>query len=68
MTLTLADALASGRLPEFIAQAERDGRGLADGAEFDALVGRVIKAPPTSRSNIPFTRSRWFTRNANSLR
>ena len=51
-TLTLAEALASDRLDEFAAQAEGDGYGTADRAQFDALM-RVTAPPPedqTSRS------------------
>ena len=50
--LTLAKALAEGRLEEFAAQAEADGVGPADRAQFDALV-KVTAPPPegqTSRS------------------
>lgn len=53
--LSLAEALASGRLEDFIAQAEADGIGPADRAEFDALVGRVTAPLPegqTSRSPV----------------
>ena len=51
--LSLADALASDRLEDFIAQAEADGIGPADRAQFDALMGRVTAPLPegqTSRS------------------
>lgn len=51
--LSLSEALASGRLAEFIQQAEAEGVGPADCAQFDALVGRVIAPQPedqTSRS------------------
>lgn len=51
--LSLADALASDRLNDFIAQAEADGIGPADRAQFDALLGRVTEPQPegqTSRS------------------
>ena len=44
-TLTLSDALKSGRLADFAAQAEAEGVGPADRSQFDALVGRVT-APP----------------------
>lgn len=43
--ISLATALASGDLEPFIAQAEADGIGPADRAQFDGLLGRVIKAP-----------------------
>lgn len=51
--LSLGDALARGRLADFISQAENDGIGPADRSHFDALLGAVT-APPregqTSRS------------------
>ena len=51
--LSLADALASDRLEEFIMQAEAEGLSV-DQIEFDARLGELIKAPPqedqTSRS------------------
>jgi len=52
--LSLSEALGSGRLEDFIAQAEADGIGPADRAQFDALVGRVTAPLPedqTSRSS-----------------
>ena len=51
--LSLADALASGRLDQFAEQAEADGIGPADRDQFDKLVGRVTAPRPegqTSRS------------------
>jgi hypothetical protein len=51
--ITLAKALAENRLPEFIEQAEAQGIGPADRAQFEALVGRVTAPQPedqTSRS------------------
>lgn len=36
--LTLAEAIAAGRLDDFAAQAEADGVGPADRAQFDAMV------------------------------
>lgn len=51
--LSLADALASGRLSDFAAQAEAEGIGPADRAQFDAMVGRITAPQPegqTSRS------------------
>ena len=51
--LTLSEALASGRLDEFAAQAEADGVGPADRAQFEALVGTLTAPQPedqTSRS------------------
>lgn len=55
--LTLNEALRTHRLDDFIAQAEADGVANAVQAEFDALLGRVVKAPlparRTSRSPAP---------------
>lgn len=52
--LPLSQALAEGRLEDFIAQAEAAGIGCADPAAFDRIIERLIKAPPregqTSRS------------------
>jgi hypothetical protein len=51
--LSLAAALTSGRLADFTAQAEAEGIGPADRAQFDALLGRVTAPQPegqTSRS------------------
>lgn len=39
--LTLSQALSRGCLEDFVTQAEADGIGPADRAQFDALVGRV---------------------------
>lgn len=53
--LTLAQALSEGRLQDFAEQAEADGIGPADRAQFDALVGRVTAPLPegqTSRSPV----------------
>ena len=53
MGLSLAEALANGRLGEFVAQAEAEGVGPADRAQFEALVGHVTVPQPegqTSRS------------------
>ena len=50
MTLTLADALAQNRLPEFIAQAEANGVGPADRAQFDSMVGRITAPPPEGQT------------------
>ncbi len=52
-TLTLSEALASNRLPDFIAQAEADGIGPADRSQFEALMGRITapqREGQTSRS------------------
>lgn len=57
--ITLADALASGRLNEFVQQAEAEGIGPADRAQFEAMVGRVTAPPPegqTSRLPVPGSR------------
>lgn len=51
--ISLSDALASSRLDDFIAQAEADGVGPADRAQFEAILGRVTAPRPedqTSRS------------------
>jgi len=52
--LTLAEALKTGRLQEFIAQEEARGVGPIDRAEFDALLKKSATAPQskdrTSRS------------------
>lgn len=50
--ITLAEAIAEGRLDEFAAQAEEQGIGPADRSQFNALM-RVTAPPPedqTSRS------------------
>jgi len=51
--LSLSEALASGRLSDFIDQAEADGIGPADRAQFEAMVGCITAPQPedqTSRS------------------
>jgi hypothetical protein len=51
--LSLADALASNRLSDFSDQAEADGVGPADRAQFERMLGRVTAPQPegqTSRS------------------
>lgn len=51
--LTLSQALSEGRLSDFVDQAEADGIGPADRAQFEAMVGRVTAPQPedqTSRS------------------
>jgi hypothetical protein len=53
--MTLSEALETGRLSEFAAQAEAAGIGPADETQFDALVGRVTAPLPegqTSRSPV----------------
>ena len=49
-TLTLSEALKAGKLGEFAAQAEADGIGPADCAQFDALVGRVTAPLPEGQT------------------
>ena len=51
--LPLSKALEEGRLEEFIQQAEANGIGPADRAQFEKMVGRVTAPQPedqTSRS------------------
>ena len=49
--LSLAVALASGRLDDFAKQAEADGIGPADRSQFDALVGRVTAPLPEGQTS-----------------
>lgn len=52
--LSLGEALASGRLADFVDQAEAEGIGPADRSQFDALLGAVTAPQPedqTSRSH-----------------
>lgn len=49
--LSLAEAIATNRLGDFAAQAEADGIGPADRAEFDALVGRVTAPLPEGQTS-----------------
>ena len=50
--LTLNEALRLNRLADFIAQAEAQGVAAADEAEFERLLGRVVKAPqPSGRTS-----------------
>lgn len=55
--MTLAEALSSGRLDEFIAQEEARGVGPADKAGLDRALAALIKQPQsedrTSRSASP---------------
>lgn len=44
--LTLREAIATDRLQDFAAQAEAEGVGPAPAGAFDALLSRIIKAPP----------------------
>ncbi|MFZ0207810.1 MAG: hypothetical protein WAL59_17195 [Roseiarcus sp.] len=48
-------------MDEFIAQEEARGIGPIDRADFDAVLGKVVKAPRSG--NIAFRISRWFERN-----
>jgi hypothetical protein len=48
--LTLSEALASGRLDDFVAQAETDGIGPASHAQFDALVGMLTAPLPEDQT------------------
>lgn len=51
--LSLQKALDTGRLDDFIAQADAEGIGPADRAQFEALVGALTAPQPegqTSRS------------------
>ena len=53
--LTLAQAITSGRVNDFAAQAEAEGIGPADRSQFDAMVGRITAPLPvdqTSRSPV----------------
>jgi len=43
--LTLNEALRSGRLDDFIAQAEAAGVAAADAEEFDRVVNCVVRVP-----------------------
>lgn len=49
--LTLSEALASGRLDDFVAQAEAEGIGPANRAQFEAMVGRVTAPQPEGRTS-----------------
>ena len=49
--LTLSEALASDRLSEFVAQAEAQGIGPANPAQFDALVKRVTAPLPSDQTS-----------------
>lgn len=54
--LTLAEAIRTHRIDDFIAQAEAEGVAAADEEAFGLLMGRVVKAPQpedqTSRSPV----------------
>lgn len=49
--LTLSDALASGRLGQFVAQAEADGIGPADRTQFEKMVERVTAPLPEDQTS-----------------
>jgi hypothetical protein len=49
--ISLADALASGDLEPFIAQAEKDGTGPIDRAMFEGVLGRVIAPQPEGQTS-----------------
>lgn len=50
--LTLNEALRRNRLADFICQAEAEGVAAANEAEFQELVGRLVKAPrPAGRTS-----------------
>ena len=51
--LTLATALTSGRLNEFIEQEEAHGVPAADIAEFDAVLDAAIKTPAAPELIVP---------------
>jgi len=51
--LNLAEALASNRLDDFAAQAEAEGIGPADRAQFDALVKVTTPPPEDQTSHLP---------------
>jgi len=49
--LTLSQALETGQLQEFIAQAESQGIGPVDMADFDAMVGRITAPLPEDQTS-----------------
>lgn len=49
--LTLAEAIEGGRLDEFAAQAEAEGIGPADRAQFEALIGTLTTPQPEDRTS-----------------
>lgn len=49
--LTLSDALNHGRLHDFVAQAEAEGVGPADRAQFEKMVGRVTAPQPEGQTS-----------------
>lgn len=65
--LSLAEALKTGRLQEFIAQEEARGIGPIERAAFGSLLEKGVKAPQ-SKDQTSRSPSRWFDRKANSPR
>lgn len=49
--ISLAEALATGRLEDFVAQAEAEGVGPVNHIQFEALVGRVTAPQPEDRTS-----------------
>ncbi|GAA0767340.1 hypothetical protein FHS52_001688 [Erythromicrobium ramosum] len=49
--LTLSEALAGDRLSEFVEQAEAEGIGPADRAQFEGLLGRVTAPQPEDQTS-----------------
>jgi hypothetical protein len=49
--LSLADALASNRLSEFVVQAEKQGVGPADRTQFDKMVGHITAPLPVDQTS-----------------
>lgn len=49
--LSLANALASGRLDDFVIQAETDRVGPVDRAQFEAVLGRVTAPLPEDQTS-----------------
>ena len=51
MKVTLSQALSEGRLADFVLQAEAEGIGPADRAQFDKMVGRVTAPLPEDQTS-----------------
>ena len=49
--ISLAEALATGRLEAFTEQAESEGIGPADRAQFEAMVGRITTPRQEGRTS-----------------
>ena len=45
MSITLSEAIKQNRLEEFSSQEEARGIGPIDRADFDAALGKMVKAP-----------------------